>query len=130
MDLKNTGKVYKVLEKIGGTSKSGNEWKKGQFVLETGENFPKQVYCTAWGDMIDQVQALQPGDQIKASIDLQSREYNGRWYTDVKVWRLEKVTTEPIDSSDTTGTSTPPPPAPPEDTSSSDDNNSEDDLPF
>lgn len=91
MALEIIGTVHKVLESIGGTSRNGNEWKKGQFVLEYGDNFPKQVYCTAWGDMITQVEALKPGEKIKAFIDLQSREYNERWYTDAKVWRIEKV---------------------------------------
>ena len=43
-----------------------------------------------WGDEID-ASNVQPGEQITASIDVQSREYNGRWYTDVKAWKIEKM---------------------------------------
>ncbi len=129
MALEITGKVQQILEVQSGEGRNG-PWQKGGFVLEMGDNFPKSVCCTAWGDLIGQVQALQSGDMVKASIDLQSREYNGRWYTDVKVWRLEKLTTEPIEGGNP-GPSTPPPPAPPAEAPAADTtNNSEDDLPF
>jgi hypothetical protein len=42
-----------------------------------------------WGESIDQF-ALKVGDDVTASVDLESREYNGRWYTDVKAWKVEK----------------------------------------
>ena len=71
-----------------GTGKNG-EWRKRDFILETSGDYPKQVCITQWGDSIDQ-QAVQEGDEITAFIDIQSREYNERWYTDVKAWKIEK----------------------------------------
>lgn len=44
---------------------------------------------TVWGDKIDQFN-LQAGDQVNAGIEIESREFNGRWYTDVKVWKVNK----------------------------------------
>lgn len=137
MALEITGKVHQILETQSGEGRNGT-WKKGGFVLETEEQYPKNIHCTAWGDLISQVNALKVGDKIKANIDLQSREYNGRWYTDVKVWRLEKVTTEPIqtpppDGGNSTSETTPPPPPPSEDPTSTKGDASaeeEDDLPF
>ena len=43
----------------------------------------------AWGDKIDQFN-IQKGETVTASIDLESREYNGRWYTDVKAWKISR----------------------------------------
>ncbi len=134
MALEITGKVNKVLETQKGEGRNG-PWQKGGFILETGDQFPKSIYCIVWGDMISQVEALKQGDEIKASIDIQSREYNGRWYTDVKAWRLEKLTPQPITPTegDKPTENTPPPPQPPtEDSSSNQDGNTddEDDLPF
>lgn len=129
MALEITGKVQQVLEVQRGEGRNG-PWQKGGFVLEMGDNFPKSVCCTAWGDLIGPVQALQPGEMVKASIDLQSREYNGRWYTDVKVWRLEKLTTEPIETSGPEAP-TPEPPVPSKEQPAPETpNNTEDDLPF
>ena len=127
MALEITGKVQQILEVQSGEGRNGT-WQKGGFVLETGDNFPKSVCCTVWGDMISQVQALQPGDMVKTNIDIQSREFNGRWYTDVKSWKIDKLESTPVTT--TTGGGTPPqPPAQPADNAGGDANN-EDDLPF
>lgn len=87
MDLKISGKVTDILETQSGESKNG-PWKKRDFILETGGEYPKKVCITQWGDQID-TNNVQKGDSITVSIDIQSREYNGRWYTDVKAWKIE-----------------------------------------
>ena len=43
----------------------------------------------AWGDKIGEFN-LKQGDTVEVSVDLESREYNGRWYTDVKAWKVSK----------------------------------------
>lgn len=120
MDLKITGRVSKILPEQSGTGKNG-EWRKRDFILETGGQYPKQVCITQWGDNIDQ-NAVQEGEDITAHIDIQSREYNDKWYTDVKAWKIEKGA----------GDSTPPPPSAPD--LSYDDNQElpdlDEDLPF
>ena len=83
-----SGKVLQLLELVSGTGKNG-EWKKQEFILETPGQYPKKVCITLWGDNIDKFN-IQEGEEIKASIDVESREYNGRWYTDVKAWKVEK----------------------------------------
>jgi hypothetical protein len=88
MDLKITGTVQQVLEEVSGESRNG-PWRKQEFVLETDGNYPKKVCMVVWGENIDQF-GLREGERITASIDIQSREYNGRWYTDVKAWKVER----------------------------------------
>lgn len=88
MDLQITGTVKQILPEQGGQSAKG-AWRKQEFVVDTGGNYPKQVCMVMWGDSIDQF-GLQEGETITAHIDIQSREYNGRWYTDVKAWRVER----------------------------------------
>ncbi|MFN1835457.1 DUF3127 domain-containing protein [Balneola sp. MJW-20] len=88
MDLQITGKVTQILEEQSGESKNG-PWKKRDFILEIPGKYPRKVCITQWGDQIDQSN-IQEGEQLTAHIDLQSREYNGRWYTDVKAWKIEK----------------------------------------
>lgn len=88
MDLSISGKVIHVLEEQSGQGKNGT-WRKRDFVVETQDNFPKKICMTQWGDEIDN-SGLQVGDAVKVGIDVQSREYNGRWYTDVKAWKVEK----------------------------------------
>ena len=90
MDLKITGTVKQLLEEQSGESKNG-PWRKQEFILETADKFPKSVCIVVWGDNIDQF-GIQVDEQITASIDIASREYNGRWYTDVKAWKVERDT--------------------------------------
>lgn len=89
MDLQIKGTVEQVLEEQSGTSKNG-PWRKQEFILKTGGDYPKPVCITVWGDNIDQFD-VQEGEELVANIDIQSREYNGRWYTDVKAWKVEKA---------------------------------------
>jgi len=88
MDLQITGKVIDVLEEQSGTGKNG-PWRKQEFVLETPGQYPKQVCVVQWGDNIDKF-GVTVGETLTAHIDLQSREYNGRWYTDVKAWKVAR----------------------------------------
>jgi len=88
MDLKISGKVLDILEMQSGESKNG-PWKKQDFILETPGKYPRKVCVTQWGDQVDQ-NNIQKGEEITAFIDIQSREYKGNWYTDVKAWKVEK----------------------------------------
>lgn len=89
MSLQITGKVIDLLPVQSGTSRNG-EWRKQEFILEIPGQYPKQVCVVQWGDAIDKF-AIQHGETITAHIDIQSREYNGRWYTDVKAWKVERA---------------------------------------
>lgn len=84
-----SGKVIQILPEIGGNSKSGNPWRKQEFIIETGGQYPKKVCVSLWGDKIDQY-SLLAGDNVNLSVDVESREYNSRWYTEVKAFKVEK----------------------------------------
>nr|MBI1228977.1 DUF3127 domain-containing protein [Cytophagales bacterium] len=83
-----TGKIIQVQEEQSGNGRNG-VWRKKDYILETGGQYPKKVCLTVWGEKIDQFN-MQPGDQVNAGIEIESREFNGRWYTDVKVWKVTK----------------------------------------
>lgn len=86
-----SGKVIQKLPEVGGNSKSGNAWRKQEYILETGGQYPKKVCVSVWGDKIDQF-SINAGENVTLSIDVESREYNGRWYTEVKAFRADKNT--------------------------------------
>ena len=87
MEIK--GKIIQVLPLQSGTSKVGNPWKKQEYVLETQDQYPRKVKFDFFGDRVDQF-PLAIGDTVTVSFDLESREFNGRWYTDVRAWKAEK----------------------------------------
>lgn len=89
INMEVTGKVIAVLPEQGGVSKTGNEWKKQEYVIETQEQYPKKVCFQLFGaDRIAQA-AIQPGETITVHFDIESREYQGRWYTNINGWKVE-----------------------------------------
>ena len=83
-----TGKVIKLLPLQTGTGKNGT-WKKQEFILETSAQIPKKICFSLWGDKIDQFN-VREGEDYEVMFDLESREFNGRWYTDVRAWKIDK----------------------------------------
>ena len=90
MALELEGRIARKLNVQTGTSARG-AWAKQEFILEYQEgNFPTQVCLNVWGDdKVKELDKYQVGDKVKISFNLSSREYNGRWYTDVRAWRIE-----------------------------------------
>ncbi len=86
MDLK--GKIVQILPPQTGMGKKG-QWKKQEFIVETQSQYPKKVCLSAWGDKIEQFN-LAVGDTVNVSVELESREYNSRWYTEARAWKVEK----------------------------------------
>ena len=86
LELKIAGRVVQILEEQSGEGRNG-PWRKQDFVIETEGDYPAKVCITQWGDDIEKF-AVQEGERLTAHIDIRSREYNGRWYTDVKAWRV------------------------------------------
>lgn len=84
------GKIVKLLAEQSGQGKNG-QWRKREYIIETPGQYPRKVCFNLWGDKIDQF-PVKEGDEVKVSFDLESREFNGRWYTDVKAWRIEPLT--------------------------------------
>ena len=82
-----TAKLVQVLPLQTGAGKNG-QWKKQDIIVETEGQYPKKVCVSIWGDKINE-QVLKVGSMLNSSFDVESREYNGRWYTDVKAWKVE-----------------------------------------
>lgn len=80
------GKVILDLGVQEGISKAGNPWKKQEWVMETMGNYPRKVKFTVFGEArMDQLR-LTVGENYRISVDVESREYQGRWYTDVNAY--------------------------------------------
>ena len=84
MDIEGT--IVMDLDLQEGISKAGNPWKKKEWVLETFGQYPKKVKFHVFGDQRIQALNFEIGKAYRISIDLESREFNGRWYTDVSAY--------------------------------------------
>ncbi|OUO55492.1 hypothetical protein B5F77_01155 [Parabacteroides sp. An277] len=86
-----TGKIIAVLPAQEGVSKAGNAWKKQEYVLETHDQYPKKICFQIFGaDRIAQA-AIQPGEELTVSFDIDSREWQGRWFTSINAWKVERA---------------------------------------
>lgn len=123
MEIK--GKVIQLLNIETGEGKNG-VWRKMPFVIELPGSYPKKVCIDVWGDKIEAYN-LQIDEEVTVSIDIESREYNGRWYTNIKAWNVkrEQAQTQAANSSNAEPPEMPKPP-----TESEPPEIQEDDLPF
>lgn len=91
MDI--TGRIIAVLpERSGVSQRSGSEWKVASYVLETQEQYPKKICFEVFGtDRIQQLN-IQVGEMLTISFDIDAREYNGRWYNQIRAFRVDRNT--------------------------------------
>jgi hypothetical protein len=84
-----TGKIINILPEETGQGKNG-PWKKQNFILETQEQYPKKVCIAVWGDKVD-LKSFGINENVTVGINIESREFNGKWFTDIKAWRVMKA---------------------------------------
>ena len=88
------GKVERVMPVTTGSTARGS-WSRQELIVETGGDYPKKVCVSFWGDKAAPLATLKPGEMVKVSFDPESREYNGRWYTDLRAWKIERSAAAP-----------------------------------
>lgn len=89
-----TGKVIKLGNLLEGQSARG-PWRKQELIIQTEEQYPRTVCLLCWGDQAAEAQNLQPEQNVKIQFRLESREFNGKWYTDATAWRIESMQGQP-----------------------------------
>lgn len=80
-----TGTIKKIYQTQSGSSKSGKEWKKRDFVVETQEQYPKTVCFTVFTH-VDILDGLGEGQIVNINFSIESREYNGKWYHNINAF--------------------------------------------
>lgn len=96
MDLQ--GRVIAVMPEKSGVSKSGNEWKVQEYVIETHDAYPKKMVFSVFGaDRIAQF-AIQIGEEITVSFDIDAHEYQGRWYNSIRAFAVTKNDKEVVNA--------------------------------
>lgn len=107
MKLENV-QVIKQYAPVSGTAKNGNEWKKKVIIVLTQGEFQKKVAICLWNKMAD----LTFNDRLTYNFDIEveSRDFNDKWYTEAKAWKCEEVKSEPQGFKDRSVDNNPPPP--------------------
>ena len=81
------GVVYKIMPATKGTSARG-DWQRQEVIFELPQEFSRKICVTFFNKPAD-VERLKEGAAYTVSVNVESREYNGRWYTDVRAWRIQ-----------------------------------------
>jgi hypothetical protein len=87
--MKIKAKLTQILPLQTGFGKNG-QWRKQDVIIETDGLYPKNICISIWGDNINENQLII-GTQLSIDFDIESREFNGKWYTDVKAWKIDLV---------------------------------------
>lgn len=88
-NLELEGRIVQKMAVQSGQSARG-AWARQDFVVEYQDgSFPTSVCFSAWGqDKVQELDKYQVGDTVKVAFNVKGREYNGRWYNDLRVWRI------------------------------------------
>lgn len=84
--LEISGKVIQHLKVESGQGKNGS-WQKQSFIIETDEQYPKKIMLTCWNDMVNNIPRV--GTSCTAGINIESKEYNEKWFTNVNAWTIK-----------------------------------------
>lgn len=88
------GRIIMDIPQVEGVSKAGNPWKKKEWVLETFGQYPRKVKFDTFGDRVDSIR-FELGKDYVVSVDAESREFNGRWYTDLRCYAAREMQAAP-----------------------------------
>ena len=84
------GKIIQVLPAQEGIGRNGNPWKVQPYVLETVEQYPRKVHFEVFGEDRIKQNPCEIDQLVTISFDIESREFNGRWYTSIRAWKIQK----------------------------------------
>ncbi len=124
-----SGKIIKKLDIVTGSNDRGG-WQKQEFIIETEDKYPKKVCISAWADKVDELTKYDIGANVKCSLNVESREYNNRWYTDLRFWKIEAASASGSSSNNTMTATTNTAPPVMEESADFGGEVSNDDLPF
>ena len=82
------GKIIQVLPVQEGVGRNGNPWKVQPYVLETLDQYPRKVHFEVFGEDRIKQNPCDIDQLVTVSFDIESREFNGRWYTSIRAYRI------------------------------------------
>ena len=84
------GKITQILPAQEGVGRNGNPWKVQPYVLETLDQYPRKVHFEVFGEDRIKQNPCEIDQLVTVSFDIESREFNGRWYTSIRAWRIQQ----------------------------------------
>ena len=88
MSLEIKGKVIQKFSLESGTTSTGKSYKKQYLLIETLETYPKKVNICFFGEKVDELSNVYHGAIVTVSVNIESKEFKGRYYTEVNAWKV------------------------------------------
>lgn len=127
-----SGKIIVALPAQGGISKSGKEWSRQDYVIETKDQYPKKIAFSVMNDNIMNF-GLTVGQEADIQVDINASEWNGKWYNSITCWKatIRNASQQAAPSQPNYASAPPQQPVPPQPTQQQMfGNENKDDLPF
>jgi hypothetical protein len=92
------GRLHKKFD----TENKTDSFQAREFVIETNNgNYPQFIKFQLTQDRCPMVDPYNEGEQIKVHFDLRGREWNGRYFTNLNAWRVEKAAAAQVENTPT-----------------------------
>ena len=85
------GKVHEIAQIQKGKSQTGKEWKRQNLVIDTGDDYNPHLSISFLGAKTELLEGLQIGQEVIVFINLSSKEWQGKWFTNVNGWKIDNV---------------------------------------
>jgi hypothetical protein len=86
-----TGTLIKILPIESGQKNGGGDWSNQTIIVEQEGQYPKPVAVSLFGDKINLLNGIQLNDKLNVSVNVESREYNDKYFTKVNAWKISKL---------------------------------------
>jgi hypothetical protein len=100
--LKIKGTVHAISE----IQSVSDKFKKRNVVLSIPGQYESFIAFDLTQDRVTLADNLNEGQEVEVSINIKSREYNSKWYTNVEGWKIEATALEQQKSNKTQASST------------------------
>lgn len=89
------GKFVQSLPTVEGESQRGH-WIRGGFVIEYGDEYPRKAAFSTFGeDKVKMSENIPAGTMVQVKFMPESREYEGKWYTENRAINLSPFGQQP-----------------------------------
>lgn len=87
------GRITHIEDTMSGESSTGRHWERRTFVIETltGGNFPQYAAFDLWAERTSMIDSFKINDMVSVTFDINSREYQGKWYTNLRPWQIQRI---------------------------------------
>lgn len=86
-----SGKIIVATDvRSGESARTGSKWMAQDFVIETHEQYPKRCVFSVFGEDRLREFNIQVGEELTVSFDIDAHEYNGRWFNNIRAWRVQR----------------------------------------